>query len=66
MGSYQIIPPGTPLPDGHPFKGTRLIFGMKPLVQPKKETEEPKSEKAEETKPKDGPDQSNQGESHSG
>jgi hypothetical protein len=66
MGSYKIIPPGTPLPDGHPFKGTRLIFGMRPPVAPKKKTEEPKSEKPEEAKPKESPAQSNQDDPRAG
>jgi len=31
-----IRPKGTPLPEGHPFSGTRIIFGMKRPVPVKK------------------------------
>lgn len=27
--TLKINPPGTPLPDNHPFKGTRIVFGAK-------------------------------------
>lgn len=39
-------PPGTPLPDGHPFKNGCVIFGMKrpgSSAKPSKQTAEPSS-----------------------
>ena len=34
MGTVKIInhPPGTPLPEGHPFKQMRIFFGPKPVT----------------------------------
>ena len=34
-GKIRIWPPGTPLPDGHPLKRSRIIFGGTNPVPPK-------------------------------
>lgn len=47
-----INPKGTPLPDGHPFKGTRIIFGGKrPDLSGKNSTPEKKAEQKTSTNP---------------
>ncbi len=30
MGKITFYPPGTPLPEDHPFKNPQIIFGMRP------------------------------------
>lgn len=37
MAAFKMNPPGTPLPDGHPFKGGTIIFGASKPVPPTRE-----------------------------
>ena len=42
---WNVNPMGTPLPDGHPFKGFRIIFGQRPNPTTNQISEKPTKNK---------------------